>query len=340
MRLPGTILLSALCLCVSLQRVDGQVAGLHRELYFNLSREGFSLARLTNHPNFLAGRPDQTNIVTSGFQTEAQRGDDYGQRLRGWITAPTTGNYTFWISSDETSNLYLGTDENPATKQLIAWVDPRSQPGNYSTHYGQQSAPVALQAGRRYYVEVVHHEANLIDHLSVQWRLPAGTTETPIPNSRLVYEIAPLITADLTNVTVEEGRPIAFAPKLANFLPQSFRWQRDGVDIPGATNRTYDIDAVTLADNGGLFRAFITNRVGMTNTAEAQLTVLRDTNAPAVVQVVSANANTLFVTFSEPVAAYGARCESLHPDGTHCDWRAIRERCADGGPHVFTPGAV
>ena len=129
MRLPGTILLSALCLCVSLQRVDGQVAGLHRELYFNLSREGFSLARLTNHPNFLAGRPDQTNIVTSGFQTEAQRGDDYGQRLRGWITAPTTGNYTFWISSDETSNLYLGTNENPATKQLIAWVDPRSQPG-------------------------------------------------------------------------------------------------------------------------------------------------------------------------------------------------------------------
>ncbi len=303
MRLPGTILLSALCLYVSLPRVDGQVAGLHRELYFNLSRESFSLARLTNHPGFLAGRPDQTNIVTGGFQTEAGRGDDYGQRLRGWITAPTTGNYTFWISSDETSNLYLGTDENPATKQLIAWVDPRSQPANYSTHHGQQSAPVALQAGRRYYVEVVHHEANLIDHLSVQWRLPAGTMEGPIPNSRLAYEIAPLITADLTNVIVEEGRPVVFAPKLANFLPQAFRWQRNGADIPGATNRTYDVDAVTLADNGGLFRAFITNRVGMTNTAEAQLTVLRDTNSPVVVQVVSANANTLFVTFSEPVAA-------------------------------------
>jgi hypothetical protein len=303
MRLPGTILLSALCLYVSLQPVDGQLAGLHRELYFNLSREGFSLARLTNHPNFLAGRPDQTNIVTSGFQTEAGRGEDYGQRLRGWITAPTTGNYTFWISSDETSNLYLSTDENPAAKQLIAWVDPRSQPGNYSTHHGQQSAPVALQAGRRYYVEVVHHEANLIDHLSVQWRLPVGTMETPIPNTRLAYEIAPLIIANLTNVTVEEGRSVVFAPKVANFLPQSFRWQKNGVDIPGATNRAYEIDAVTLADNGGLFRAFITNRVGMTNTADAQLTVLRDTNAPAVVEVVSANSNTLFITFSEPVAA-------------------------------------
>ena len=303
MRLPGTILLSALCLFLAMPQVDAQVPGLHRELYFTLSRDGFSLARLTNHPNFLAGRPDQTNIVTSGFQTEAQRGDDYGQRLRGWLTAPTAGNYTFSISSDETSNLYLGLDENPATKQLIAWVDPRSQPGNYTTHHGQQSAPVPLQAGRRYYVEVVHHEANLIDHLSVQWRLPSGATESPIPNSRLAYEIAPLIITDLTDVTVEEGRAVAFAPKLVNFLPQSFRWQRNGADIPGAINHTHHIDAVTLADNGSLFRAFITNRVGMTNTAEAQLTVLRDTNAPAVVQVLNANVNTLFVTFSEPVAA-------------------------------------
>src|SRR5688572_32934417 len=123
MRLPGTILLSGLCLCAATHCVNAQVSGLHRELYFNLSRDGFSLARLTNHPNFLVGRPDQTNIVTSGFQTEAQRADDYGQRLRGWITAPTTGNYTFSIASDETSNLYLSTDEDPATKQLIAWVD-------------------------------------------------------------------------------------------------------------------------------------------------------------------------------------------------------------------------
>ena len=71
-------------------------------------------------------------------------------------------------------------------------------------------------------MEVVHHEANLIDHLSVQWRLPAGTMETPIPNSRLVYEIAPLITANLTNVTVEEGRPVAFAAEAGEFSAAKF----------------------------------------------------------------------------------------------------------------------
>ncbi|MCI0744925.1 MAG: lamin tail domain-containing protein [Verrucomicrobia subdivision 3 bacterium] len=281
---------------------QGQVAGIHREIYLNLSREGFSLGRLTNHPNFLAGRPDQTNIVAS-LQTESGRGEDYGQRLRGWVTAPTTGNYAFWIASDETSNLYLSTNEYPSAKQLIAWVDPRSQPGNYATHHGQQSAMIPLQAGRRYYIEVVHHEANLIDHLSVQWRLPAGTVENPIPNTRLVYEIPPRITADLANVTVEEGRRVEFKPELANFLPQSFRWQRNGADIPGATNRSHSLEAAALSDNGALFRAFVTNRVGMTNTTEALLTVLRDTNAPGVTSVLNANQTAIFVTFSEPVAA-------------------------------------
>ena len=301
-----TLLRAAICLLALQGPLQAQVAGVHRELYINLTREAFSLARLTNHPNFLAGKPDQTAITTGGL-TSTYAGDDYAQRLRAYITAPVDGNYTFAISSDETSNLLLGTDENPATKRLIAWVDPRAQPGNYTTHYGQQSLPIALQAGRRYYVEVLHHEANLIDHLSVQWRLPAGTTESPIPNTRLIYEIAPLIASNLVNLTVEEGQPLRFAPRMANFLPQSYRWQRNGVDIPSATNSSFAIDAVALTDNGAFFRAFITNSVGATTTAEATLTVLRDINAPTVVGALNANATNIFVTFSEPVAAASAQ---------------------------------
>src|SRR5688572_1608295 len=116
--------------------VCAQVAGVHRELYFNLTRDAFSLARLTNHPNFLNGTPDQTTITTGGLNSTFA-GDDYAQRLRAYLTAPADGSYVFSISSDETSNLLLGTNENPATKRLIAWVDPRAQPGNYTTHHGQ-----------------------------------------------------------------------------------------------------------------------------------------------------------------------------------------------------------
>ncbi|HEY0548041.1 MAG TPA: lamin tail domain-containing protein, partial [Verrucomicrobiae bacterium] len=300
-----TGLFAGLLLSVLVCQLPAQVAGVHRELYFNLSRDGFSLGQMTNHPNFLAERPDQTNILVN-LQSETSRGDDYGQRLRGYITAPNSGNYTFEISADETANLLLSTNENPAFKRLIAWVDPRSQENNFNTHYGQLSAAIPLLVGQRYYIEVLHHDVNLIDHLAVRWQIPGGALESPIPNARLVYEIAPLITTNLTSITVEEGRAAGFEPQVANFLPQSYRWQRNGADLPGATNRSYSIPITALTDNGALFRAFITNRVGMTNTIEVQLTVFTDTNAPTVTRVLMANRTNVFVIYSEPVAVASA----------------------------------
>jgi regulation of enolase protein 1 (concanavalin A-like superfamily) len=105
---------------------------------------------------------------------------------------------------------------------------------------------------------------------------------------------------------VEEGRPALFDPQVANFLPQKYGWQRNGGDIAGATNRSYSIPITALTDNGVLFRAFITNQLGTTNTVEVQLTVLRDTNAPTVIGARRANSTNLFVIFSEPVASASA----------------------------------
>ncbi len=176
-----TGLFAGLLLSALVCQLQGQVAGVHRELYFNLSRDGFSLGRMTNHPNFLAERPDQTNTLAN-LQSETSRGDDYGQRLRGYITAPNAGNYTFEISADETANFLLSTNENPAFKRLVAWVDPRSQENNFNTHYGQLSAPIPLLAGQRYYFEVLHHDVNLIDHLvgamaDPRWRVGESDSE-------------------------------------------------------------------------------------------------------------------------------------------------------------------
>jgi hypothetical protein len=293
---------AALWLLLAAEVAHAQFTGAHRELYFNLSRDGFSLARLTNHPNFLANQPDATSILAGGLTTELNRGDDYGQRVRGWLTAPATGDYLFGLSSDETSVLLLSTDEDPLNKRRVAWVDPRAQPSDYTTHWGQESLPVPLVAGRRYYLEVLHHEANLIDHLSVRWRLPSGTTESPIPATRLVFEIPPLLLQDLADVSVEEGRSVTFAPRLANFLPLTYRWQRDDGDIGGGTNREYKLTNATLGDDGAVFRALVTNQAGNVATRAAALTVRRDTNGPVILGVVAAHATNVFVQWSEPVA--------------------------------------
>ena len=141
-----------------------QAPGIYRELFTGFNRDNNSLAQLTNDIRFRNNTPTSTTILTASFKTETSLGDDYGQRLRAFVLAPSSGPYRFAISSDEVSELYLSTDENPANKRLIAWVDPRSQENNYTTHAGQQSSNIMLQAGQRYYIEVLHREANLADN--------------------------------------------------------------------------------------------------------------------------------------------------------------------------------
>ena len=291
-------------------RTHAQAAGVYRELFTGLDRANNSLWQLTNDARFLNNTPSSSTIL-SNFRTELNRGDDYGQRLRAFVIAPATGNYTFGIASDEVSQLFLSSDENPANKRLIAYVDPRVQPDTFDTFSSQQSSNIVLQAGQRYYIEALHKEANLIDHLSVRWRLPNNNTESPIPGTRLAYEIPPLLTTFPAPATIEEGRPATWKAELANFLPQSYRWQRNGADIPDATNQSFTIPAVSLADQGALFRVFLTNFFGATNTPEVSLTVVRDTTAPVLTLVANGNRTNVLVSFSEPVeAASGLRAQN------------------------------
>ncbi|MHC4283284.1 MAG: PA14 domain-containing protein [Planctomycetota bacterium] len=47
--------------------------------------------------------------------------------MHGFLYPPVSGDYTFWISSDDASELWLSTDDNPANKALIAFETTWSQ---------------------------------------------------------------------------------------------------------------------------------------------------------------------------------------------------------------------
>jgi len=72
--------------------------------------------------------PDQVRIVNSYFTGTGLYENYFGQ-LKGVFTAPKTGDYVFWMASDDHGELYLSTDENPANKKKIAeepqWCDPQ-----------------------------------------------------------------------------------------------------------------------------------------------------------------------------------------------------------------------
>ena len=85
-----------------------------------------------------------------------------------------TGNYTFWIASDDTSELYLSADDDPERKQLIARVAGFTLAREWTKYADQESALIGLQAGRRYYFEMLHKEEGGGDHVAVAWQPPGS----------------------------------------------------------------------------------------------------------------------------------------------------------------------
>lgn len=98
--------------------------------------------------------------------------NDFGERIRGYIVPPVTGVYTFWIAADDSAELWLSVDTSPARARLIASVPAWTSIRQWDKYAEQQSFPIRLEAGRSYYIEVLHKEADQKDNLAVAWEIP------------------------------------------------------------------------------------------------------------------------------------------------------------------------
>lgn len=152
--------------------------------------------------------PYLRQTITS-TQAPSDAFDRYGQRLRGYICPPATGQYSFWISSDDHSELYLSTNEDPANKTKIAFVNGWTSPGNFHAQANQKSVNIHLKAGHKYYIEILHVDQGGPDHLSIGWALPNGTTQVPIPGSVLspisgLNDIVPPVQCAATGTILRE----------------------------------------------------------------------------------------------------------------------------------------
>jgi hypothetical protein len=154
---------------------------------------GVNVVDLTNHANYPV-TPTLPNLYPSSLEEPNNwSSSSYGSRMRAYLYPPMTGDYTFWIASDDASELWLSLDDNPANKQLIAFVSAGGSFPNYrqwTTYASQKSASVRLVAGVKYYLEVLHKQSGGNDHCSVRWQLPDGSWENgdinaPIPGIRL-----------------------------------------------------------------------------------------------------------------------------------------------------------
>lgn len=162
---------------------------------------GVAVADLTHNSKFLEA-PDEKGLVSQA-SSPANYGDNFGQRLRGTITAPVTGSYTFWVSSDDASELWLGTTESRFSKRLIASVAGWTGVDQWEIDPSQQSITISLQAGDEYWIEALAKEGEGGDHLAIAWAYP-GQARQIIPGQ---YCNAPAIES---NDLDDDGLPDDF----------------------------------------------------------------------------------------------------------------------------------
>jgi CubicO group peptidase (beta-lactamase class C family) len=154
--------------------------GLLREFW--LRRPGAALSSLTGYLYF-PDYPTGWQLLTN-FEAPTNWGNYFGARVRGYILPPTNGNYIFWIAAHDQAQLWLSSNEAPDNKQLIASVPRATAPRQWDAFSSQQSAPIPLEGGQRYYIEALQIQGTGGDHLAVGWQLPNGQLERPIPTMR------------------------------------------------------------------------------------------------------------------------------------------------------------
>ena len=299
------------------------IFGVYRELWTELSSAaGNNLAALTNasfNPNWPNNpNPDFTSIYAD-FETETNTGMNYyGQRLRTFVVPPLSGNYTFWIASDDTSQLWLSTDETPANSGPIASVSTLTLPRQWTSEPNQQSAPIGLQAGHRYYLEARMQQGTGSDNLAVRWQLPTGTNEEPLaavsPAGTWLIPYSGIDTAlgiyqQPTNLTVSDGLDAVFAILVTNAAPVSYQWLRNGTNLsgPNANSPVYVVSRTNPAiDNNQPYSCVVSNSLGTLTSAPAILTVIADTTPPTVVRATFQNATNVLIVFSEELEVASA----------------------------------
>jgi uncharacterized protein YjdB/agmatine/peptidylarginine deiminase len=147
---------------------------------------GNAVVNLTSNPNY-PENPSSTSTRTL-FEIPYNVANNYGVRVSGYICAPLTGSYRFWIAGDDNVELWLSTNDSEANKVKIAYHTGYTASRQWNKYSTQKSAYINLIQGQSYYVEALMKHGSGTDNLAVGWLKPGQYGTSPsqvIPGSVL-----------------------------------------------------------------------------------------------------------------------------------------------------------
>jgi hypothetical protein len=112
--------------------------------------------------------PNSSQVVASA-EIPSNVADSYGGRMRGWVTAPQTGDYTFFVAGDDSAELWLSPDSSRFNRKLIAFNRNPTTARQWNKFASQRSQVVRLIQGQSYYLEAWMKENTSNDNLAVGW---------------------------------------------------------------------------------------------------------------------------------------------------------------------------
>ena len=292
-------------------------------LYTNIT--GTTVAELTADPRY-PSLPSEVRFLRSFNTREALPTDaleTFGGRIEGFVTPLESGDYHFFLRSDDASQLWLSSDQTEANATLIAEEldsgEPFLEPEILDA---ATSPPVTLTAGQRYFVMVLYKSSalagNSTDVAQVAWRKVGDTTPAlslrPIPAAFLstlasdAQGPAITLTQQPQDVNAEENSKVTFTVA-ATVSPTNYvciQWQRNGINIPGAMGTNYS-RFIDKTDQGAKFRAVVAAPGAFTNSTEAAATVSDDQTRPVLLAArAGPNRPEVILTFSERLSASSA----------------------------------
>jgi len=228
---------------------------------------------------FVTDRVTGLSLDRPGVDVRLYRPSDVPRSY--WVRAGRTRSSTVQIASSHDL-----TDVQAARLLTRTWngIAGQSEPGedhwtrvngwttptygvDHFYAFDQVELPVGILANGtnqiEYYAESTHHGVEVL------WPGPAV-----VARFEDFSDVAAYVSDAPDDAMVVEGQSATFSVSTLGAEPTTYQWQRDGVDIDGATDPTFTTPPTTAADDGARYRCVVSNAFGGESSPEATLTVL------------------------------------------------------------------